>query len=768
MLPVSSRLRALKLALHPWHSLRAALAHTANRPVVQVARRTWMRLWFEEHPLGDLQRPERRLRVRLAGRERDAIVVDAPASFTWRTRSQPHGHLDLWCAVMPGDWREGVTAQVTLRVVGDDQATISATLAPGASWTHRRWTRLRVPVAGAAEVNLDVRAGDQRVQVAFADAAVRWRRPGVEVRVLARAFASRLIRGGVRDTARWAQQAARKDDDRDRYAKWCARHTPDARALAAMARGLASWPNHARFSILTPVYNTDPVWLEACIESVRAQVYPEWELILSDDGSSREETRRVLRTYESDPRVRVVWHAENRGIAAATQAALERASGDFIAMLDHDDELLPHALYRLAARLAASPDADLIYSDEDKLELDGTRTDAYFKPDWSPDLFLSSMYVCHFLVMRRTLVAEVGGFRPGYDGSQDYDLVLRLIERTSRIEHVSDVLYHWRKIPESASSAGTAKPWAHLAGQRALQDYANRNALDATVEDAGVPGLYRMRYHVRATPRVSVIVATTPASGADEPPAHRRPGAAFVLPAWIGKQQPAWVEVILVVSPEDAEQARRRGRDRVRVVGASGSETDRLNAGADVATGDYLLFLSPGVEPRHDDWVEALLEHAQRPEVGAVGAKLFRPDGRLHHIGLTIGPTGVGRRSFDGYPGSWAGYFSNANAIRNCLAVSREAVMLSRAVFARVGGWHSEVADPDIAMGRRLREAGFRVVFTPYARFTAHPDKSWPAPNDVSAREVAPQELDRDPYYNLHFEAESADYVVSHDPTGGE
>lgn len=729
-------IRAASLARHPAHTVRSAFALASDRPPFSTARETWRRLWIEERPLADVSAidpdqgtssTDQIRRVRIGGRERDAVVLRAPASRVWQTRSAVGGEVRLWCAVMPGEWASGATADVTLCVSSHRDETVTVALAPRRAWAHRRWILLRAPTSGPVQVRLDV-AGDGRpVEVAIAGAGVRWRRPPAEVRALLRAFVHRVRKGGLRDTARWAERSARQRDDRVRYQQWCARHTPDAQALAAMARGLQSWSDRPRFSVLTPVYNTDPAWLEACIESVRAQVYPDWELLLSDDGSTREETRAVLRSFESDPRIQVIWNEKNRGIAAATQAALDRASGDYIAMLDHDDAVLPHALYRAAARLKSVPDADLVYSDEDKLELDGSRSDVYFKPDWSPDLFLSSMYVCHFLVMRRRLVVEAGGFRPGFDGSQDYDLVLRVIERARRIEHIADVLYHWRKIPESASATGAAKPWAHLAGQRALQDYADRNALDARVEDAGAPGLYRMRYRVRGAPRVSVI--------------STKPG--LVSGAGLRQRDPvSFIEPILV------ERA--------------GTEAEMLNAGAAAATGDFLLFVGPNVTPQHADWIEAMLEHAQRPEVGAVGAKLFYPDGRLRHIGLVVGADGAGRRPFDGYPGTWAGYFSNANAIRNCLAVSRSAVMLSRAAFEKAGGWR-DALDLDVDLGRRVWDAGLRVVFTPYARLTES-TSAGERPETTSRPPRRPPgpagNLDRDPYYNLHFAAESADYLV--------
>jgi len=606
-------------------------------------------------------------------------------------------------------------------------------------------------VNGAVDAVLDIEASDQLpVDVAVAEPEVRWRRSAAERRELTRAFLGRLRRGGFRDTLRWAQHTDRRGEYEERYRHWCLRHTPDAAILDAMRQESARWSTRPRFSVLTPVYNTDPLWLAACIDSVRAQAYTNWELILSDDGSTREETRALLRTVESDPRIQVVWNDHNQGIAGATQAALSRASGDFIAMLDHDDVLLPHAIYRVAEHLRRDPDSDLIYSDEDKLELDGRRSDPYFKPDWSPDLFLSSMYVPHFLVLRRAVVEQVGGFRAGYDGAQDYDLVLRFTEHTSKIHHLSDVLYHWRKIPQSASSAGSAKPWAHLAGRRALQDAADRRALHATVEDAGSPGLYRMRYALRAHPLVSIIIVAEEESR----------DATRELLDEIARSSYLRREVAIVAA---ATEGGHGDQDPLPVIEIQhqGHVAEQLNAGARASSGEYLLFLRPHMRPQHADWIESLLEHAQRPGVGAVGAKLFSTDGRLRHIGLVRGRGGRAFRPFDGYPGTWAGYFSNANCVRNCVAVSRSAMMINRVTFVEVGGWRepSRGDDLEIDLGVRLLAAGFRVVFTPYARLTELRAESTTA----TPRATNGPEDSVDPYYNPQFVSDSADYLVRAD-----
>lgn len=585
------------------------------------------------------------------------------------------------------------------------------------------------------------------------------RRSWAEVRTLAAAFARRVARGGVRDTARWASDTERRADDAERYRRWCAAHTPDAAALNAMRARVAELPRRPRFSILVPVYNTPPDLLDACLESVRAQIYPDWELIAADDGSSRADTLERLRTYDGDPRIQIVWNATNGGIAANTQSALARASGEFIGLLDADDVLLPHALLRVAETIAARPDVDVIYSDEDKLELDGARSDVYFKPDWSPDLFLSSMYACHFLTLRRAIVNAAGGFRSAFDGSQDYDLMLRVMDRTDRIAHLADVLYHWRKTPQSTSGGGAAKPWAFTAGRRALQDFADRNGLQATVEDTFAPGLYRMHYQLRATPRVSVIVPVPRAADVTRAAALVARLAASTYPD---------VEIVAVGADRAAlDRVVAPARMATQTIVASGPASVALNAGARAATGAFLLFAEPWLEPRDEEWIAAFVEHAQRAEVGVVGGKTWYADGRLRHIGLIVGARGLVGRPFDGYAGSWAGYFANAEAIRNCRAVSRAGLMTRAATFAALGGFDEALAGDGIELDYALRaaEQGLRVVFTPYARAIEHVDGG-AAEAGVAAADAARLRsrwgavLAADPYYNSHFVADDPDYHI--------
>jgi GT2 family glycosyltransferase len=541
-------------------------------------------------------------------------------------------------------------------------------------------------------------------------AAERWR--------LAAAAWRHLRSGGIGHTVR---QATRLTLDRgaenQRYAQWCRMHTPDAAALHQMAAACASFRYQPVISILTPVYNTHVEWLEACAASVVAQVYPRWEWHLADDGSSAPATLAALeRIAASDERIVVHRLPQNAGISAASNVALRAASGDYVALLDHDDALLPHAAFRVVAHLNAGETLpDVVYSDEDKLEEDGTRSDAYFKPDWSPDTFLSNMYACHWLLARRALVLEVGGFRPAFDFAQDYDLVLRLMERADRIDHVADVLYHWRKVPQSTASSGAAKPTAHLAGGRALQDYLDRHHINGRVEDAGPPGFYR-------------VVRDVPAS----------------------------IDVCVVGHHTGAEQ------EQLRHATAYPSLTFARAAAETRA--DMLLFLDAAFQPESPEWLQALLQPALAAGVGAVGAKLLRADGTLEHIGLVLGLDGVAGRPLAGAHASDPGYFGSALQIRTVSAVSGSCLLTPREVFAQLAeGWPIEGDASAVDYCLRLRRAGRRVVFTPWSVLRRRTAAPLPTVSVEEAEALGRRwgaALADDPFYSPHLTRERLDYRV--------
>jgi GT2 family glycosyltransferase len=521
----------------------------------------------------------------------------------------------------------------------------------------------------------------------------------------------------VRRLTHGARRVNERDASTDSYAEWCLRHTPDAQQLAAMSEAARRFAYRPLISIITPVYNTEPRWLEPCARSVIEQAYDRWEWHIGNDGSTRPETIAALARIASlDPRIGVHALPANRGISAATNLALSHARGDYVALMDSDDALLPHALFRMVERLnERETPADVIYSDEDKLDLDGNRCEAYFKPDWSPEHFLSNMYVCHLLMARRELVVEVGGFRSAFDFSQDYDVMLRLMERARRIDHLSDIVYHWRKVPTSGAAAGDAKPPAHVAGRRALQDYLERNHIAGEIVDAGTPGFYRARCRIEGRPVVSVV------GGA--PPALDRAAAV------------AGVGIERVPSPEPA-------------------------------TGAFLLFGLDRLEWADDAWLLALLEPAQLPGVAAVAPMLVGEDGRIREAGFTLDPQHLVRTPLSGCDPADGGYFGSTLVLRNVAAAGAAGLLVRRDAFAQVNGFAPALRGPDaraIDLCLRLRDAGYRVVHTPWARLVDRRPVRSEAPigseDAALLRSTWAAAFEGDPYHSRHLATEAFNRV---------
>jgi GT2 family glycosyltransferase len=590
-------------------------------------------------------------------------------------------------------------------------------------------------------------------------------KPRAERVQLLRKALARLRTDGLGATLAWARAGGAQSRRADRYDDWVRRHTPDAAALDRMRIQSAGFAYRPVISIITAAYNTTPALLDAAADSVIAQAYPAWEWHIADDGSTNGGTVAALeRLAGRDARITVHRAPANGGISVASNLARVHAHGDYLALMDHDDALMPHALFRVVECLNhRSPIPDVVYSDEDKLDLDGNRCDAYFKPDWSPDLFRSSMYACHLLVIRRSLVDEVGGFRSEFDFSQDYDLLLRVIERTDRIAHVADVLYHWRKTAASTALAGEAKPTAHGAGARALQAHLDRQGIPGRILDAGPPGLYRVKYDIPGRPLVSIVMPTRDADGEAVAQALARLAESTTYREY---------DVVLV-SPTGETPRRAPAGLRASGVRAAGpfNIAAWLNAGVRASHGGLVLVLHDDVRPRDPEWLEALLELSVQPWIGAVGAKLYDRDGSLQHVGLVVGLRGgLAGAPFRGCAADTVGYYSGANCIRNYSAVSGACLMTRREVFERVGGFDEALPGEgaDVDYGLRVSEAGLHVAFTPYARLT-HLESG-----GVSGRRATPAErahlaerwgarLEHDPYYNPNLTRDAVDYGVRRD-----
>ncbi|MBM4381202.1 MAG: glycosyltransferase family 2 protein, partial [Deltaproteobacteria bacterium] len=493
---------------------------------------------------------------------------------------------------------------------------------------------------------------------------------------------------------------------------------PFAEQVIRRARTLPARP---LFSVITPVHDTPAQLLQSAVESVLTQAWDRWELVLVNDGSTQPHVRPLLdRLARRDRRIRVVHLPRNGGIARATNAGLSQARGSYVAFLDHDDTLNQHALAAVACALADHPGTDVVYSDEDRPDVEGRRQRPYFKPDFSPDLLRSVNYVCHLLVVRRELLESLGGLRTGLDGAQDHDLVLRLSERTAAIRHVPSVLYHWRYRPGSASGSADAYDLASRAGQRAVQAHLERTGVRATVDRTPVG--YRVKYPVQGEPLVSLVV-----------PFKDRPELLAQL--WRSLQQTRYdrFELLLVSNQSRRPETRELldGLEDPRIRKLSWDHPFNYSAinnfGARQARGELLVFLNNDIEAVDPDWLGELVSQAQRPEVGAVGPLLLFPDGALQHAGVVLGLHG-----FAGHP-FWRMRdqaemtpFGHAYWARNCLAVTGACLAVRRELFEAVGGFDErfEVCGSDVELCLRLGSGGRRVLFTPHARLVHHESAS--------------------------------------------
>ncbi len=514
--------------------------------------------------------------------------------------------------------------------------------------------------------------------------------------------------------------------------------------------GLSDRPG---FSILVPVYNTDPVWLDRMVASVRAQVYPEWELILSDDGSTRVETAEFLRRLEGAPQIRVLFNERNAGISHATNTALAAASGTFIALLDHDDELTQDALLEMACRIDCTPDLDVLYSDEDKINPDGRLGEPFHKPDWSPEMLRNVMYVGHLLVVRRTLALEVGGFDSRFDMVQDFEFMLRLAERTRRIAHLPRILYHWRRIPGSLALATDQK-----CGITALQ----AAAVGAHLTRCGVPATCeahpRLPHRVVLRPRprdeyplVSVVIPTR-----DQPHHLGR-----CLSSLFGQTTYPNFEVVLVDNQTtDPEALALFKRYPVTVVpfNENFNFSRANNLGVQRARGQYVVLLNNDTEIITRDWIETVVFYLERPDVGAVGLLLLFPDNTVQHAGVVLGMRGTADHVMRGFPADVDGYFGSLSCTREVSAVTGACLATPRALYLESNGLREDyrVHYQDVDYCCRLRHLGRQILFTPHAALYHHESASRGSGYDMADRLLLIDTwMDMiqagDPFYNPNF-----------------
>jgi len=575
---------------------------------------------------------------------------------------------------------------------------------------------------------------------------------------------------------RITEHRKRRKIEQNRYQYWLEENEITKSKEIKIQKELKSLEYNPLISIIMPVYNVDLKWIKAAVNSVKEQIYTNCELCIADDKSSNPELIKYLKQLDEEEKIKVVFREKNGHISEASNSALELATGEFIALMDNDDIIYPHALAEIVTVLNKKKDTDLIYSDEDKLTIEGERVEPFFKPDWSPDLFLSTNYLCHLTVIRKNLIDEIGGFRKGFEGSQDYDLFLRVTEKTKNIEHIPDILYSWRKIPGSTASNYNQKGYATETSIKALEDAIKRRNLNATVTKGLFPGSFRVRYHIENNPLVSIIIPTKDKTEYIE----RCISSIFEKTTYKNFE----INIIDTGSTEKETldyYKTLKSNPKINILkwGEKFNYSSVNNYGVENSKGEYILLLNNDTEIITPDWIEGMLEHAQRQEIGAVGVKLYYPNDLIQHAGVVLGingglGTGIAGHAFKGFPKTIQGFPVQKDVIRNYSAVTAACLMIEKKKFKEVNGLDKKyrIAFNDVDFCLRLREKGYYNIYTSYVELYHHESVSVGTPEAKTrdTKEFSKETqmmyekwnglLLNDPFYNKNLTLRSEDFAI--------
>ncbi|MEQ3038629.1 glycosyltransferase family 2 protein [Thomasclavelia ramosa] len=478
-------------------------------------------------------------------------------------------------------------------------------------------------------------------------------------------------------------------------------------------------------SIVMPTYNVGKEYLSDCIDSVLEQCYQNFEICIADDCSTNQETLNVLKEYEEkDKRIKVIYREKNGHISKATNTALKIAKGEYVGLLDNDDVLAKNALYEIVKALNQDKGLDMIYSDEDKLDLNGKRCEPNFKPDFSPDTLLSLNYICHFVVIRKSLIDLIGGFEIGVEGAQDYDLLLKITEKTSNIMHIPKILYHWRKIPGSTSMAISNKNYALDKGKQVLENALKRRKIDAIVHKDAVSTYYYLEYIKKNTPLVSIIVPTK-----DHADITR-----ICLESLYNKTSYQNFEVLLVNNNSEKQETFdlfgefEKKYNNFKVIDANIPFNYSIinNMAVSQAQGEVLVLLNNDTEIIQEQWLDILVGYATQPHIGAVGPKLLYPDLTIQHGGVLIGLGGVASHAYIGEDRNFPGIYGRLRVPYNYAAVTAACLVIEKRKYNEIGGLEEEltVAYNDVDFNLKLLEKGYYNVFVPQVELIHHESKS--------------------------------------------
>lgn len=562
------------------------------------------------------------------------------------------------------------------------------------------------------------------------------------------------------------------------------KHFPRKEILDAQRQDIQSFKDQPLISILCPTFNTCDVFLKNCIESVSGQSYENWELCIVDDASEGSRVREIIQDFASrDKRIKCIFRKERGHISLALNDALELASGEFVGFLDHDDFLWPNALYEVVKVIHKNSEIRFIYSDEDKISKTGVHVDPFFKPNWSPHYLRSRNYIAHFALIERSLVCKAGGFRPGYEGAQDWDLFLQVTREIPArcIAHIPMILYSWRQSPQSTASQKPlreTKPYAYESQKKALEDDLKKRGLGGEVISCPGSDSWRIRYEILNEPLVSIIIPTK----------DQYSYLSKCLDSILTMTSYQNFELVVIDTGSSHRavhglyEMMKYKHPKTKILDFPGefNFSSVCNLGARESMGEYLLFLNNDTEVMSRDWLEGLLEYAQMPEAGAVGGLLFYPNQTIQHAGIILGiESGSSKMRLAGHAyrrsRSRVGMRGMIHGIRNCSAVTAACLMVKKEKYWEVGGMDErfQIAFNDIDFNLKLMEAGYYNIYTSYVQLVHHESVSLGKPGaekrDLDKfrlegellRTKWQSLLEKDPFYNENLSSEFEDYSLA-------
>ena len=560
------------------------------------------------------------------------------------------------------------------------------------------------------------------------------------------------------------------EDLNDRYQKLIEETEPDEIELEKQRN--TKFEYEPKISILVPMFKTPYNFFEELVDCLIEQTYSNWELCLAD--GSPEEDQELKPIINKDERIKYKFLNDNKGIAGNTNECIKMATGDFIALFDHDDLLPLFSLYEVVKCINENPDVEFIYSDEDKITtLDEPRFNPHFKPDFSLDFLRANNYICHFSVFKKELMDKLGGERSEYDGAQDFDIIIRMAENTNKIIHIPKVLYHWRVHPNSTSQADTAaKPYAFEAGVKVVQDHIDRMGLKGTAEHGASLGTYRIRYEVIGNPKVSIIIPNKDAKEYLE----------RCINSILEKTTYNNYEIVIVENNSEKEETfeyykELEKNDKITVLKypETGFNYSKIiNYGVKNCNGEYVVQLNSDTKIITENWLEDMLGFAQREDVGVVGVKLFYPDNTIQHAGVVLGVDTVAAHLFRGLPRHAHGYFARESTIQDFSAVTAACMMSKKSIYDEVGYMDEDLAVSfnDLDFCLKIRKTGKLVVYNPFVELYHYESKIRGYENTPEKQARFEKEIDKfltkwkdfydkgDPYYNKNFSITESDYSI--------